>query len=145
MTHWYRLVWLDDFAYLTKIRKNENTVEGRTLQILWHSFHILTHALNNLCRPYGRQLNKKIQIFTFSSIFPTTDWWGPATILCRSSHLVLLSKKIVLEIVNSNTKTLKIYAKNVTLLKNKLLHQYLKRIRLLFSKYVLRNTCYVFF
>ena len=31
-------------------------VRTQTLQIFWDSIHILTHALNNLCRPNGRQL-----------------------------------------------------------------------------------------
>ena len=84
----YRLVntrWLADinlFNLMIWLNPLEQKHRGRiwlirtqALQILWTSVHILTHALNNFCRPYGRQLNsirlrlsmsKKIWVFSLS-------------------------------------------------------------------------------
>ena len=42
-------------------------IRAQAFQILWDSVYIITHALNNLCRPYGRQLNDYIMTVSVDS------------------------------------------------------------------------------
>ena len=52
--------WFDLFNHNLLEQKHRGRiwlVITQALQILWASVHVLTHALNNFCRLYGRQLN----------------------------------------------------------------------------------------
>ena len=51
--------WFDLFNHNPQEQKHCRRtwlIRAQALQILWDSVHILMHALNNFCRPYGRQL-----------------------------------------------------------------------------------------
>ena len=51
--------WFDLFNHNPKEQKycgKIGLIRTQALKVLWASVHILTHALNNFCLPYGRQL-----------------------------------------------------------------------------------------
>ena len=53
------MIWLNPLEQ--KHRGRIWLIRTQALQILWGSDHVLTHALNNFCRPYERQLTSKFK------------------------------------------------------------------------------------
>ena len=53
LTWWFDL--LNHNSWERKHCDRNWLIKNRTLWILWDSIHILTRAVNNLCRPYGPQ------------------------------------------------------------------------------------------
>ena len=73
---------------------------------MWYSVHIITHALNNLCRPYVRQLiNSKLfhplSLHSFKIYCKVMDNTSQAII--RSIHPKVFSRKGVLKICSKFT------------------------------------------
>ena len=71
------------------------------MQILWASVHILTHALNNFCRPYGLQLAPDVDVIFFKSwlfanFYKTFDPWN--LIPAKKRHFACLRNEIPAEI-----------------------------------------------
>ena len=63
--------WFDLFNHNPFEQKHRERVwltRAQTLQILWDSFPILAHKLNNLCCPYGRVFILRHNIETYKEL-----------------------------------------------------------------------------